>query len=212
MKNLPLMLAAATAAAASFSIAAASDEAEYRRATREELRLLEAGHFAPEIPEAAGSIMRSLDNGTSGESLRESSSLEFRKEKESGASQKGKEKERRHGSAGGSFVSGKYRAALSLAVLRLLILRKSALHLITLFGASFIAGLAISTARRTSFIPPRPGARFIAGITLAMSFALLSALLVRPHAETPSELILSSAALLIAAGLSASAQLRTESV
>lgn len=101
---------------------------------------------------------------------------------------------------------------MSLAVLRLLILRKSALHLITLFGASFIAGLAISTARRTSFIPPRPGARFIAGITLAMSFALLSALLVRPHAETPSELILSSAALLIAAGLSASAQLRTESV
>lgn len=125
MKNLPLILAAATAAAASFSIAAASDEAEYRRATREELRLLEAGRFAPEIPEAAGSIMRSLDNGTSGESLRESSSLEFRKEKESGASQKGKEKERRHGSAGGSFVSGKYRAALSLAVLRLLILRKA---------------------------------------------------------------------------------------
>lgn len=104
------------------------------------------------------------------------------------------------------------RALASLAVIRLLILRKCLLHLITVFAAALLAGLAVSTARRTSFIPPRPGARFIAGITLALSAAVLAYMLVRPHAETPSELVLSAAAIFIAAGLSVSAEIRTESV
>lgn len=216
MKNLPLILAAAVASAAAFIIAASADESAYRKAAEAELSYLMAARFAPQTAGEAERIMQALYDRTQGESLRHSAELGFGNAAGSGtgkaSEEHGKGKARTGGRSGRSFISGKYRALASLAVIRLLILRKCLLHLITVFAAALLAGLAVSTARRTSFIPPRPGARFIAGITLALSAAVLAYMLVRPHAETPSELVLSAAAIFIAAGLSVSAEIRTESV
>ncbi|MBQ1873876.1 MAG: hypothetical protein II152_08940 [Succinivibrionaceae bacterium] len=216
MKNLPLILAAAVASAAAFIIAASADESAYRKAAEAELSYLMAARFAPQTAREAERIMQALYDRTLGESLRHSAELGFGNAAGSGtgkaSEEHGKGKARTGERSGRSFISGKYRALASLAVIRLLILRKCLLHLITVFAAALLAGLAVSTARRTSFIPPRPGARFIAGITLALSAAVLAYMLVRPHAETPSELVLSAAAIFIAAGLSVSAEIRTESV
>ena len=216
MKNLPLILAAAVASAAAFIIAASADESAYRKAAEAELSYLMAARFAPQTAGEAERIMQALYDRTQGESLRHSAELGFGNAAGSGtgkaSEEHGKGTARTGERSGRSFISGKYRALASLAVIRLLILRKCLLHLITVFAAALLAGLAVSTARRTSFIPPRPGARFIAGITLALSAAVLAYMLVRPHAETPSELVLSAAAIFIAAGLSVSAEIRTESV
>ena len=213
MKNLPLILAAAVASAAAFIIAASADESAYRKAAEAELSYLMAARFAPQTAGEVERIMQALYDRTQGESLRHSAELGFGNAAGSGtgkaSEEHGKGKARTGERSGRSFISGKYRALASLAVIRLLILRKC---LLTVFAAALLAGLAVSTARRTSFIPPRPGARFIAGITLALSAAVLAYMLVRPHAETPSELVLSAAAIFIAAGLSVSAEIRTESV